>query len=60
MHDTAMEFGKLFFNTYLKDASNLTIVDIGSQDVNGSLKTVSPPNNKYVGVDFSKRKGLML
>lgn len=58
MHDTAMEFGAAFFNTYTKDASNLTIVEIGSQDVNGSLKSVSPKNNKYIGVDFVKAKGV--
>ena len=58
MHDTAMEYGAAFFNTYLKDTKDLTIVDIGSQDVNGSLRSVAPPNNKYVGVDFVNAKGV--
>ncbi|WP_411879841.1 methyltransferase domain-containing protein [Polaromonas sp. YR568] len=58
MHDTAMEHGAAFFNTYLRYSTNLTIVDIGSQDVNGSLRSVAPPDNKYVGVDFENAKGV--
>lgn len=58
MHDTAMEYGAAFFNTYLKNTKDLTIVDIGSQDVNGSLRSVAPPNNKYIGVDFVEANGV--
>jgi SAM-dependent methyltransferase len=58
MHDTAMEYGKDFFNTYLKNSTGLTIVDIGSQDVNGSLRSVVPENNTYIGIDFVKAKGV--
>jgi SAM-dependent methyltransferase len=58
MHDTAMEFGAAFFSTYTKDASNLTIVDLGSQDVNGSLKSIVPKNNSYIGVDIVEGKGV--
>lgn len=58
MHDTATIFGKIFFKTYLNQANNLTIVDIGAQNVNGSLKGVSPPNNNYIGVDFVRGKGV--
>ena len=53
-----MEYGAAFFNTYLKNTKGLTIVDIGSQDVNGSLRSVAPPNNKYIGVDFVEAKGV--
>ena len=53
-----MEYGTAFFNTYLKNTNGLTIVDIGSQDVNGSLRSVAPPNNKYIGVDFVEAKGV--
>jgi SAM-dependent methyltransferase len=52
MHPSALKLGALFFNTYLKDSSALTIVDIGSQDVNGSLHDLSPKNCNYIGVDF--------
>ena len=58
MHDTALNFGEIFFATYLKSATNLTIVDVGAQDFNGSLKSVSPSNNNYIGVDFVKGKGV--
>jgi len=58
MHDTAMKHAAVFFNTYLSNAKNLTIVDVGAQDVNGSLRSVAPPNNKYIGVDFVKAKGV--
>ena len=58
MHDTAMEYGAAFFNTYLKNTKDLTIVDIGSQDVNGSLRSVAPQNNKYIGVDLGVVMGI--
>ena len=58
MHDSAMKHGATFFNTYLSNAKNLTIVDVGAQDVWGSLRSVAPPNNKYIGVDFVKAKGV--
>ncbi len=58
MHDTAMAFGRKFFETYVRNKSDLVIIDIGSQDVNGSLRTVAPLNNKYIGVDFVEGKGV--
>ena len=60
MHDTAMVFGSHFFSTYLKGATGLKIVDIGTQDINGTLRTVAPQNNTYVGVDFVEGKGVDL
>jgi len=60
MHDTAMEFGKAFFENYLKHSKNLTIVDIGSQDINGSLRSVAPENNNYIGLDFVDGDGVDL
>ena len=59
MHKTAMEYGKQFFDTYVKDKlSGITVVDIGAQDVNGSLKLIAPTDVKYIGVDFSPGKGV--
>ena len=58
MHDTAMEFGAKFFNTYLPEAKGRTIVDIGAQDINGSLRSVAPRDNNYIGVDFAEGKGV--
>lgn len=58
MHDTAMEFGSRFFNTYLKKPDGLHIVDIGAQDVNGSLRSVAPKTALYTGVDFEMGNGV--
>jgi SAM-dependent methyltransferase len=46
------------FRTYLSNTSGLRIVEIGAQDVNGSLRTHSPPNNTYIGVDFVEGRGV--
>lgn len=58
MHDTAMKFADLFFKSYIQDKTGLKIVDVGSQDVNGSLREVAPAGNQYVGVDFVEAKGV--
>jgi SAM-dependent methyltransferase len=60
MHQSALKYGKLFFEKYLQDRTSeqLLIVDVGAQDVNGSLKQFSPINANYVGVDFVKGKGV--
>jgi SAM-dependent methyltransferase len=34
------------------------VLEIGSQDVNGSLRQVCPANVDYIGVDFQKAKGV--
>lgn len=56
MHETALDHGSKFFETYAK--GGVSIVDIGAQDVNGSLRTVAPASAKYVGVDFATGKGV--
>ena len=61
MHKTAMDFGKRFFETYINplgSENQLTIVDIGSLDVNGSLRRVAPAEHKYIGVDFATGNGV--
>jgi len=71
MHQSAMKHGKLFFDTYLSsgwkggDLSPLEgergrgrILDIGSLDVNGSLRQVAPAHFDYVGVDFESGNGV--
>lgn len=37
---------------------DLTVLDIGAQDVNGSLRQFCPLNAKYVGVDFVNGVGV--
>ena len=58
MHNTAMDHGRRFFETYVKEPHGATIVDLGSQDVNGSLRSVAPDGANYVGVDFEDAKGV--
>jgi SAM-dependent methyltransferase len=58
MHETALKFASVFFNTHLRYRTGLTIVDLGSQDISGSIKSVAPPGNKYVGVDFVAGRGV--
>lgn len=58
MHDTAKFYGQMFFKTYLADRTGLTIVDIGSQDINGSLRDLSSATDKYIGVDMAPGKGV--
>lgn len=52
MHISAMRNGADFFKNYCGGLSQGTVLDIGSQDVNGSLREVCPPHLEYVGVDF--------
>lgn len=57
MHATAMKNCENFFATYAQGfagASDVQVIDIGSQDVNGSLRQVTPPAFKYTGLDFQK------
>lgn len=54
MHESAMRNGKKFFDTYAKHKESGLVIDIGSQDVNGSLREVCPKRFTYTGVDFQK------
>lgn len=58
MHDTAMEYGKKFFDTYVPGAKGLKIVEVGAQDINGSLRSAAPEENTYIGVDFVEGMGV--
>jgi SAM-dependent methyltransferase len=58
MHDTAMEYGRKFFEAYVREAKGLKIVDLGAQDICGSLRSVVPPGNTYIGLDFVEGNGV--
>jgi SAM-dependent methyltransferase len=61
MHHTALQNCKEFFDCYsealAKDAV-VQVVDVGSQDVNGSLRQVCPQQFRYVGVDSTAGPGV--
>lgn len=61
MHPSAMMNCKSFFDAYAESYSSnerVRVVDIGSQDVNGSLRSVTPAEYEYIGVDFVEGKGV--
>jgi len=60
MHDTALEHCSLFFKAYYQQSTGLKIVEIGAQDVNGSLRAVAGPGNTYIGVDFVEGADVVL
>jgi SAM-dependent methyltransferase len=56
-----MNNAQKFFEVYspgLADSKNVTVVDIGAQDVNGSLREVCSPSFNYIGVDFQDARGV--
>jgi SAM-dependent methyltransferase len=57
MHDTAYELGKAFFALYARPTAT-SVIDIGSMDVNGTLRDWCPAGAKYTGVDIAAGKGV--
>lgn len=57
MHDTALEYGELFFKAY-GGSGTPKVLDIGAADVNGSLRSVAPASCEYIGVDFEPGPGV--
>lgn len=60
MHDTALELGRRFFEAYLPPSGIPKILDIGSLDINGSLRQALPEGSTaaYVGVDLEAGSGV--
>lgn len=61
MHPTALNNCKSFFDAYstcFPKTKETKVVEIGSQDVNGSLRSVAPSEFQYIGVDFQAAKGV--
>ena len=61
MHPTAMKNCEMFFKAYgnsFPAKDQLKIIEIGSQDVNGSIRSAAPPEATYIGVDFARAKGV--
>ena len=60
MHTTARINAELFFKTYVAtdDTKGRRIVEIGSMDVNGSLRQFCPTGAEYIGVDFQPGPGV--
>jgi SAM-dependent methyltransferase len=58
MHTTAMRNAARFFEAYARYVGPGRLLDIGAQDVNGSLRQVCPPELHYTGVDFVAGRGV--
>lgn len=61
MHPTAMNSGRMFFEAYsgaFAGQQGAKIVEIGSQNVNGSLREVAPAGIEYLGIDFVHGDGV--
>jgi len=61
MHLTALQSGSTFFGVYASHISRETtpkILEIGSQNINGSIRDVAPSGFDYIGVDFEDAKGV--
>jgi hypothetical protein len=59
VHDTAYEHGRLFFALYGSETFR-TVVELGSQDVNGTLRDHCPSGAHYIGLDVMPAKGVDL
>lgn len=59
MHETALDNGRRFFQTYPVTGVDFPlVVDIGGMDVNGTLREVAPVHYRYVGIDVSAGPGV--
>lgn len=58
MHASALANAKHFFDHYAQPGTGRTVLDIGAQDVNGSLRSVAPAGCTYIGVDFVAAAGV--
>ena len=57
MHDTAFALGKAFLEAYVTQDSPI-VVEIGSMDINGSLRVACPHNAHYIGLDIEHGEGV--
>lgn len=59
MHITAYESARKFFNTYLNGRDNLSILEVGSKNYNGTLRDFAQTNTKqYIGIDIFAGNGV--
>ncbi len=56
MHDTALRTGEAFLKCYGREGCK--ILDVGSMDVNGTLRPFAPEKSYYLGVDLSPGPGV--
>jgi SAM-dependent methyltransferase len=57
MHKSAYHLGGLFLDYYRKPGHR-RVLDIGSMDINGSLRDHAQPDDEYIGVDMAPGPGV--
>jgi hypothetical protein len=57
MHDTALDLGKKFFEVYFPRRQP-RILEVGSLNVNGTLRDCAPRRSTYLGVDIMAGPGV--
>lgn len=57
MHDTAYAACRLFFKSYWRNNFH-DILDIGSYDVNGTLRDLAPLGSAFTGIDIASGPGV--
>lgn len=57
MHERAYEHGRLFFENYWRDGFE-DVVELGSLNINGSLRDHAPPGARYIGLDWAEGPGV--
>jgi SAM-dependent methyltransferase len=58
LHDTSRLTAEAFFECYASPGDR--ILDVGSMNVNGSLREAAPPTASYIGVDVTPGRGVDL
>jgi SAM-dependent methyltransferase len=61
MHDTAYKYCELFYDAYIKDTTSpINVVELGSQNVNGSIRPIfnNNPLITYTGIDYADGRGV--
>ena len=53
MHDTAFAIGQIVLRALWRQA-RLRVVEVGSQDVNGTLRDALPRGCEYIGIDMAR------
>lgn len=57
MHQSALNHAGMFFEAYAF-RENLQIAELGSQDIQGSMRSIKPPTSNYIGYDFVEGPGV--
>jgi predicted SAM-dependent methyltransferase len=59
MHDTARKYGQAFYDAYIPKGQNVSIIEVGSQNVNGGLREIfTTPYTIFTGLDFVPGPGV--